>query len=215
MQGWKVGMDATVICPLEWPPAVPRTEYRDTATFSYQSTNGHRRLTFQKGRDRLLHELRMLGADVIVVATGMRVYQDGSGVPFADAREPADAGAVVMFGLDGERKSIAIDRYDRVADNLAAIAATIEALRGIERWGGGRIMQAAFSGFKQISATSGGQSWWEILGCDLQADYDTAKRAYRVRATEVHPDKPGGSDEAFRQLQWAWEQARQQLEPQL
>jgi hypothetical protein len=41
----------------------------------------------------------------------------------------------------------ACDRWDSVADNVQAIRKTIEALRGIERWGTGDMVQRAFAGF--------------------------------------------------------------------
>lgn len=59
------------------------------------------------------------------------------GFPRSGQSEPSDGGvAVYWLTSTGETKCIAIDRYDRVADNLAAVAATLDAMRAIERHGG-------------------------------------------------------------------------------
>lgn len=203
-------MQWQVTHPLEWPSSTPRTpeKKRQRSQFKTERSGILRRLTFPNGRDRLLEELRRLGADTVAVTTNMRVYVDGSGVPYSDASEPDDPGAAVYFDLDGERKCIAIDRYNTVADNLAAIAATIDAMRGIERWGGARIMATAFSGFKALPERAGGRAWHDVLGVDRECSLREAHRAFKRLAKERHPDT-GGSEEEFRELSWAMEQAKQ------
>ncbi|MEP7049484.1 MAG: J domain-containing protein [Pseudomonadota bacterium] len=49
-------------------------------------------------------------------------------------------------------------------------------------------------------------SVWETLGLKPRATITEIKRAYRVRALDVHPDR-GGSAEAFRKLHTAYESA--------
>ena len=49
-------------------------------------------------------------------------------------------------------------------------------------------------------------SIWRTLGLEPHATLIEIKRAYRLRALEVHPDR-GGSDEAFRALHRAYESA--------
>jgi len=49
------------------------------------------------------------------------------------------------------------------------------------------------------SEASASPSVWQRLGLEPRASIDDIKRAYRMRALEVHPDR-GGSDEAFRAL---------------
>jgi len=55
---------------------------------------------------------------------------------------------------------LACDRWDKVQDNIYAIAMTIEPLRGIERWGSGSMVEQAFTGFFALPAP---KSPWEIL----------------------------------------------------
>jgi len=49
-------------------------------------------------------------------------------------------------------------------------------------------------------------SVWQTLGLTGAASEREIKAAYRKRALEAHPDR-GGSDEAFRALQRAYESA--------
>ena len=62
--------------------------------------------------------------------------------------------------LDGEPHALACDRFDRIEDNIAAIAAHIETLRGQERWGVADMKQA-FAGHVALPAP---EQWWQVLG---------------------------------------------------
>lgn len=55
----------------------------------------------------------------------------------------------LKFNLSG---LIAIDADYRVRDNLAAIAATLEAMRAIERHGGARILERSFTWWSPLVA---------------------------------------------------------------
>lgn len=59
---------------------------------------------------------------------------------------------------------------------------------------------------KRTPAASQGPSVWQILGLEPGATLSEIKRAYRARALETHPDR-GGSAEAFRSVQTAYERA--------
>ena len=48
-------------------------------------------------------------------------------------------------------------------------------------------------------------SSYDILGIDEDADEAEIKQAFRRRALEVHPDKPGGSHEEFIKVREAYE----------
>jgi len=91
---------------------------------------------------------------------------------------------------------MAIDRYDRVADNLAAIAATLEAMRAIERHGGAEILDRAFTGFAALPQPE--TSWWVILGVAPNASCDEIEAAYRRLAMKHHPDRGGDPHEMAR-----------------
>jgi hypothetical protein len=50
------------------------------------------------------------------------------------------------------------------------------------------------------------RSAWAVLGVEPRASAADIKKAFRKRALETHPDR-GGSDEAFRSVKKAYEQA--------
>ena len=71
----------------------------------------------------------------VIISTNLRLKKDG--YPYSNQIEPSDKGCAVWWRESPAEKVIALDKYDRTADNLYAIGKTIEAMRGIERWGGG------------------------------------------------------------------------------
>lgn len=99
---------------------------------------------------------------------------------------------------------MAIDRYDRVADNLAAIAATLAAMRAIERHGGAEILNRAFTGF--VALEHQGENWWDVLQVRRDASRDAIDNAYRRMRSQHHPDK-GGDVDQFQRVQRAYEAA--------
>lgn len=65
---------------------------------------------------------------------------------------------------------MAIDQYYRVEENLAAIAATLDAMRAIERHGGAQILDRASTGFAALQAPMAvARSWREMFGFALGA----------------------------------------------
>jgi len=100
-----------------------------------------------------------------------------------------------------------------VAAVLRAVWKTIEALRGIERWGAKEMVNAAFRGFKALPETiimgeHTARAWWEVLQVSQTADWDVIDAAYKRLLHKVHPDK-GGSDFAFQEVQSAYRQAKE------
>ena len=108
---------------------------------------------------------------------------------------------------------MAIDHYDRVADNLAAIAASLAALRAIERHGGAAILDRAFTGFTALPPPDkvAARGWREVLGVDpLERDLTKVQDKYRRLSAVHHPDR-GGTQETMAELNWAWAQAQEAL----
>ena len=188
--------------PLSWPLGRPRTKRPKSSRFD---------TTMAAARDGLFDELRRLGARDVVVSTNIRTYnRGGREIPYADQSQASgDPGVAVYYTWKGDQYVFSCDRWDRVSDNVQAIRKTIEALRGIERWGTGDAMRAAFTGFKALPAAGEGtgRGWWDVLGCPMVAGADEIRAAYRRRAKETHPDLPGVGDGAeFRAVQEALHQ---------
>lgn len=187
--------------PLQWPDGRPRATRRKRSAFSTSPASA---------RDGLLDELRRHGARHVVVSTNVATYRRrGRDVMYADqSGAQEDPGVAVYFEWKRESYAFSCDRWDRVHHNVHAIRKTIEALRGIERWGTGEAMRAAFSGFKALPAAGEGSGtpWWQVLGVAPDADAVTIRAAHRARVKQTHPDTPSGSAGAFRAVQEAMSQ---------
>lgn len=200
-----------VAYPLSWPEGWPRTSEhrRERARFHKKgSRNWADALTITDGVSRVLTELERMGIDRqdAIVSTNVRTRLDG--LPRSGEREPTDPGAAVYWQeRGGARRVLAIDQYNRVADNLAAIAATLDALRAVERHGGARILERAFTGFTALAAP-GARDWRTVMGFDSgPVSHEQLRARYRQLAQTLHPDK-GGTNDAFAELNTAYEQAK-------
>jgi hypothetical protein len=191
--------------PLQWPTGFPRTNAgeRKRARFSRGETRTtlsggqwrrQKELSVAAARERVEAELDRLGADRIVLSTNLHLRLDG--MPRSIQRQPEDPGVAVYFTLDGVPHCLPCDRWDRVADNIAAIAKHIEATRGQLRWGVGDV-KAAFAGFKALpgrgeTTPAAGPDWRTVLGCEpFETELSKARAAYKNLALQHHPDRGG------------------------
>lgn len=210
--------------PLQWPEGWPRTQagQRERARFSKgerrysDSSNSswvhHRELTIADGVSRVRQELDRIGvsSDDMILSTNAPTRLDG--FPRSDARNPDDPGAAVYWRKKGANRVMAIDRYDRLADNLAAIAATLEALRAVERHGGARILDRAFTGFTALPSPARKKTWREVLGIGPEhVTLEQTRHVYRSLCMKRHPDRPGGSHDAMAELTAAMREAENEL----
>jgi hypothetical protein len=201
-----VSLEAIEAYPLAWPDGWRRTDrYRRTrAKFGKLAQRGTGESTWSQREaisasaalNRVLDELGRMGIQRhrVVISSNLPTRRDG--LPDPRARQPDDPG-VAVYWMDGkQRRCMAIDRYDRVADNLAAIAATLDAMRAIERHGGAEILDRAFTGFVALPAP---EQWWQVLGVPREATADQIEDAHRRLAMKHHPDR-GGSDEQMARI---------------
>ena len=185
--------------PLQWPEGWKRTQsyQRKAATFSRQG----KALTVFDGVQRVLDELQRLGVhqDDVVVSTNLQTRLDG--LPRSNQARPGDPGVCVYWKpAKSPMRCMAVDRYDEVQDNLAAVAATLEAMRSIERHGGAAILDRAFTGFAALPAPAGGKrDWWTVLELPSTASQAEIRDAFNRLAREHHPDR-GGTDERMAEI---------------
>lgn len=186
--------------PLSWPSNWKRTgeAYRTAARFGKAGGRSGERwiparaLTVQEALSRVLTELERMGIerDDIVISTNVPTRMDG--MPRSGAAEPRDPGVAVYWEeRAGARRVMAVDRYDRVADNLAAVAATLDAMRSIERHGGAMVLERAFTGFTALPAPDTKRTWWDVLQCSRDASSAVIRTQYRRLASDHHPDRGG------------------------
>lgn len=195
--------------PLAWPTARPKTHARKQALFRDRGS----RMTLTTARRRLrdiVNGMTRNGQNWRVVnqvlSTNIRFTASGARDQSVSRRDPEDPGVAFYFDLDGRSHVLACDRWDTVPDNIAAIAAHIEALRGQERWGVADLKQA-FAGHVALPAP---EYWWQVLGVSAGATAAQAEAAYREKARAAHPDV-GGSTAAMARLNQARDDARKAL----
>lgn len=175
--------------PLQWPPGRPRRP-------AGLRKNGQ----FKRWRDaikmddairRLDDELVRLGVRGFILSTSQELRKDGW--PRAD-RTPSDPAVAVYFSLSGQPHCMPCDTYERMADNIAAVAAHIEATRAIERHGVATVAEM-FAGFLALPSPGTARPWSEVLELHRERNVTAAMVlvAYRRLARERHPDQ-GGSN---------------------
>jgi len=156
-------------------------------------------------RKRLEGELDRLNASEVVLSTNIALRLDG--LPRSGQGEPSDPGVAVYFRLLGKPRTLACDRWDRVADNMAAIAGHVAAIRAVDRYGVGTLEQA-FAGYAALPAST--EEWWLVLGVEPNATIEEVEEAFRDLAKRHHPDAGGAPGEMAR-LTAAREAARRAL----
>lgn len=129
--------------PLSWPAHWKRTE-------KWQQKNGKPPFSavhFNADLKSIVWQLKKMGAAQIVITSDLPLRNDG--IPYADARCD-DPGLAIWYVLKGKEMVIACDRWRSVQLNLGAIKRTLEAMRGMERWGCATLVEKAFAGFAAL-----------------------------------------------------------------
>jgi hypothetical protein len=179
--------------PLQWPEGWKRTPPADRATSRFVTG-------MQRALKSLYLELERLGAANVIVTSDLPTRTNGQ--PYGDA---ADTGISVWFVLDDQERVFACDRWLSAAENVRAIALSIEAIRGMERWGANDIVARAFSGFKALPAANDDYAgsiphtypyWRNVLTVNGRpmptgVPLGYVRRAYRQAMKTAHPDLGG------------------------
>ena len=169
---------------LDWPVGRPRTnpDKRQKAQFR---ENGSL-VTVEQACVRLrqiMHRMKVTNPIITFEPT----YYGG---------EPKDTGVAVYFTRNGHPHCMPCDKWNRVADNMAAIASHLLAIHGMTRWGVGD-MDQAFAGYKALPAMGEVKPWWNTLGFKVPpVDITEAKGHYLERITKAHPDLGGNATQA-------------------
>jgi len=193
--------------PLTWPAGWKRTTpyTRKRARFGkQQGFSGRKQITVAVATSEVYEQLRIMGFRDwnSILSTNLILRLDG--YPRSGQSEPTDPGASIWWRKDDDQqfKVLAIDQYDRVADNIYAIGKTLEAMRGIERWGGGEILERTFTGFTALpSPEMAGVGHYSVIGVEPGASAADKMSAYRRALSSAHPDKGGTVEQFYRVTQ--------------
>lgn len=198
--------DTPTAYPLAWPSGWPRTPATRRAPAKFRSgRHASDEIRLTDARDRLQRELDRMGAGGPILSTNLRLRLDG--LPRAGEPAPADPGAAVYFTLKKRPIVLACDRWTKVAGNIAAIAAHLDAMRGMDRWGVGSVEQL-FTGYAALPAPLSPGDWRTLLR--NPTTLAAAEATYRELMRAAHPDA-GGSHAAAAALNEAISQARMHL----
>jgi hypothetical protein len=205
--------------PLQWPAGRGRRLTRKDGRFSAKKAvyrNGNSwtettNVTVAEALKRLQGELDRIGARYAVISSNLETRLDG--LPRSGQSEPTDPGVAVYFQLDQKPHCLPCDTYNRVAQNIAAVAAHIKATRDIERHGVASVAEM-FAGFEALPSPDMVRPWRQVLELHREPHVTlaTVEAAFRRLAQERHPDR-GGSDAMMAELNVARTAAQQELRP--
>lgn len=141
----------------------------------------------------LSYEVSRLNASSVVVRLALEdkdIRRDGW--PRASAR-PEHPGVIIEWQSGKRWSRMAADKYDHWQDNARAVALSLEALRGVERWGA--VEGEQYEGL-QLELEDAGSS--QSSAQELLDSYGGLREALKA----THPDQ-GGDPEEFRRVQEA------------
>ncbi len=212
--------------PLAWPAFRHRTRSRREGPFK----NAGDPIRVGAALKRLTDELARLGATNALISSDIPIRLDG--LPRANQPEPKDPGVCAYFMLAGKPYALACDTFSKVAQNLAGLAAHIEATRAITRHGVATSNETlqAFAALPPPGApgqpappstVAPERSWREVLrlqpnwpkstGFTREVALNAIRGRYRDLAAQRHPDVPGGSESQMSELNWARDEALKEI----
>lgn len=217
--------------PLQWPEGYKRTRAADRSKSRF-GFRGSGQVSLVSARNHLLDELSRLGAVNVVMTSDLPVRNDG--LPYANGRSD-DPGVAVWFVLPDARGNsrttvFACDRWRSHAENMMAIAKSVEAMRGLDRWGMADVVERTMGGFTALPsgepAAPAKKPWRDVLfagdilfspgspalppGLGRGDLLVLAKHRHRALIKQHHPDV-GGSAELAAEINAALADAEQEL----
>lgn len=170
--------------PLCWPAGWPQTEDKDREFSKFKQS-------LSRALNNLKRQIELMGGSGLVLSSNYTLGNEN----------PKTSGVVAYFTLDNNPIAIPCDRWRSVEDNVHAIALTVGAMRGIERWGAKHMIKAMFTGFKALPEKTSGIDPWAVLGLDSSKGTTEAEitAKYRSLSKQFHPDNPSTGDV----LKWA------------
>lgn len=170
--------------PLQWPPQQKRNNNPKRSRFGDVSIH--------QASEELFNELRLLGAKNLVISTNLQQKVRGGG--FYSNQKVDDNGIAIYCQMNGANKVMACDKWDSIEHNIWALALSIGAIRGLERWGGSEFLDGLFTGFAALPAGGTINTVNYFMGIN---SVEELKAKYHKLAFEFHPDRPNGSHEKF------------------
>lgn len=129
--------------PLDWPAGWKRSH---AWVISVGKPDWQPRSMTESLRE-LDRVLSAIGGRDALLSTNLAGRRRDNGLPLANQAQPKDRGAALRFTMGGELREIATDAWQRVEDNIWALAQTLAALRAPDRYHVGT-MAHFFNGYR-------------------------------------------------------------------
>lgn len=175
--------------PLSWPIGKKRTEPAHRRRSRFRSS-------FASDCRIILGEIKLLHGRRAIISTNLPLRRDG--LPYASRKIVADDPGVAVYFIRKEKEHcFACDEYASIDDNLHAIVLTINALRGISRWGTGDMLDATFQGFLTLPPADSARIDWLALAREFGEciqnpdDHSENYAVFRRLVKRFHPDVKG------------------------
>ena len=180
---------------LTWPESRPRTSSRRNSSFYNTEVD--------KCERQVIAEIERLRPLDFVISRNRQRHLAG------------DPGVAVWW-VDRKSKELRVlasDRYHTMAENLRALALTLEAMRALDRWGVYTLEQAVEGARAALPPPDSHKkrAWWEILEVGSNWPLEAIELKYQRLAKEAHPDA-GGSGDRMAELNSAIAEARKAVQ---
>lgn len=212
--------------PLQWPEGRARTKPTDRriSRFGGRGDRVHGMSPYESAK-HLLEEMRKLGASHVTITSELPTRNDG--LPYSDGRTK-EPGIAVWFVQQGVERVFACDVWRSAAENMHAITLSVEAMRGLDRWGMADVVRLAFAGFAALPSGDPEtppapikRHWREVLGmtgigvsgCDPEDVLAIAKARHRRMIAAAHPDAGVGDHALAAEINAALDEAMAELAP--
>lgn len=120
-----------------------------------------------------------------------------------DGKSQSEA-ALIIFYVDDRKQELKCSRFYYYRENLRALYLILDSLR--KAHDRGILSELARAAVAFLPAGSEAKRpWYEILQVTPTTSPEVVKASYKALAKQRHPDA-GGSDEAMRELNGAWEE---------
>jgi hypothetical protein len=190
--------------PLYWPAGYKKKQPGDRTRSSFKQS-------METAQRFLRSEVSRLGGRDLVVSSNLPIRNDG--MLYADwmRKKIEDPGVAIYFKWKNKDVAMCCDKYLTVWENMYALGKGIEAMRGLDRWEISEFLDRAFTGFKALpESTMTEAKIWQVLSLtEKPAAVNVVHAQYKNMAKKLHPDMPGGSSQAFQELQTAYQLAQQ------
>ena len=143
-----------------------------------------------------------MGSKNCIITSNLRTKNEGGF--YAQQNKIEDAGIGVYFDLKGKPKVMLLDKWGSPEHNMWSLFLSVQAIRGLERWGGVEFLDGLFTGFQALpDYTTTAIRYFE--GCSSQEHVEERKKNLQ---RELHPDS-GGNEEEFKEMMRQYQEIKQ------